>query len=58
MAKHWLDYQMEDIPFEDWDVLAKADYEEYMQLRREERYDIDHRFDDIYDEKEGDEDEY
>ena len=53
---HWMELQMAGIPYEDWDVLDQSDYQEYMQLKAEERYDRDHG---IYDDdKEDDEDEY
>jgi len=53
---HWMELQMAGIPYEDWDVLDQSDYQEYMQLNAEERYDRDHG---IYDDdKEDDDDEY
>lgn len=44
--KHWWDYEMAGIPFEDWDVLARSEWYEDIQLKREEQYDREHGYDD------------
>ena len=44
--KTWLDYQMEGIEYEDWPVYIQGEYQEDMQLNREERYDREHLLDD------------
>lgn len=43
--KTWLDYQMAGIEYEDWPVYIQGEYQEDMQLNREERYDREHRYD-------------
>lgn len=37
--KHWWDWQFAGFDYEDWDVLAQSEYQEYLDLKREERYD-------------------
>ena len=54
--KTWLDYQMEGIEYEDWPVFIQGEYQEDMELNRQERYEREHRFDEEYDEQEVDED--
>ena len=46
--RYWWEYEKTDIPFEDWDVMARSDYYEDMELKRQERYDREHCYDDIY----------
>lgn len=58
--KTWLDYQMEGIEYEDWPEYIQGEYLEDMEIRREERWYREHRYDDIYGEdvEEDCDDEY
>ena len=57
--KTWLDYQMEDIEYEDWPEYIQGEYLEDMETEREERWYREHRYDDIYGEEvEEDDDEH
>lgn len=55
MFKSYLEYLQEGVEYEDMPRLAQDDYNEAMELRRQEKYDREHRgeeeeYDDEYDE--------
>lgn len=37
-TKHWWDWQREGFEYEEWDVLAQMEYQEYIELKREEKW--------------------
>ena len=53
MAKHWWDLWSEGYEYEEWDELAQDEYRAYCELKREERWERDHSYDDMYEEMEA-----
>lgn len=53
----WMDNMARDVPMDEWDVLVRSDYEEYRELKRQERYNREHPYEDEEDYEEADDEQ-